>query len=248
MNEPLKHPEINDEAGKHTLEVIAKASRFNKWMYTEIKPFLKGNVLEIGSGIGNISRFIIEDGFIVSLSDYNPAYCSILTRNFSRYPNVKAIHAIDLLQPDFEITYSSLKESFDSIILLNVIEHIADDKKAISNCRYLLQKKGQLVVLAPAYQWLYCKFDKELGHFRRYSLSGMRSLIADQGFEIIHQRHFNFAAIPGWFISGKLLRGKTIGSNEMSFFNTIVPLAKLLDKLVLGKTGISTIVTGLKNS
>jgi SAM-dependent methyltransferase len=248
MNEPLKYPEIIDEAGKHTLEVIAKASRFNQWMYSEIKPFLKGNILEIGSGIGNISKFIIEAGFTVSLSDYNPAYCRILSQNFSHYPNVKAIHTIDLLQPYFETTYASLKESFDSIILLNVIEHIADDKKAIKNCRFLLQKKGHLVVLAPAYQWLYCKFDKELGHFRRYSLSSMSSLVKEQGFDIIHQQHFNFAAIPGWFFSGKLLKNKTIGSNEMSFFDSIVPLAKLLDKLVMTKMGISTIVTGLKNS
>ena len=217
-------------------------------MYSEIKPYLKGEILEIGSGIGNISRFIIEDGYSITLSDYNPDYCNLLKTLFGNTSNVKGILSIDLLHPDFENHYADLRERFDSIILLNVIEHIADDKKAVKNCKYLLKAKGHLIVLAPAYQWLYCKFDKELGHFRRYALKRMSALLETEDFGTIQKRHFNLAAIPGWFVSGKILKGKMIGENEMSFFDRVVPIAKLFDKLVFKKIGISIIVTGIKNS
>jgi 2-polyprenyl-3-methyl-5-hydroxy-6-metoxy-1,4-benzoquinol methylase len=74
MGKRVPDGENPDPIGKHTLKIISGATRFNHWMYSEIKPLLKGNILEIGSGIGNISRHIIKDGFPVTLSDYNPEY------------------------------------------------------------------------------------------------------------------------------------------------------------------------------
>ena len=106
MNEPATDIENFDPVGKHTLEVISQASRFNKWMYSEIKPFLKDSILEIGSGIGNISRYIVRDGYNISLSDYSADYCKHLEATFNNAPNVKDILSIDLLHPDFENQYT----------------------------------------------------------------------------------------------------------------------------------------------
>ena len=68
--------EPNDPVGLHTLNVIAKANRFNRWMYDQIKPHLKGEILEIGSGIGNISKLVIESNHFITLSDYSKEYCN----------------------------------------------------------------------------------------------------------------------------------------------------------------------------
>jgi 2-polyprenyl-3-methyl-5-hydroxy-6-metoxy-1,4-benzoquinol methylase len=73
----------NDPVGLHTLEVVAKANRFNRWMYEQFRQYLKGEVLEIGSGIGNISKLVIEDGYFITISDYNNEYCSYLKKTFS---------------------------------------------------------------------------------------------------------------------------------------------------------------------
>ena len=143
--------ETKDLVGLHTLEVIAKADRFNKWMYDQFKHQLKGEILEIGSGIGNISQLVIEEGCSITLSDYNDQYCESLRKKFSQYSNVRGVMRIDLLDPDFENKYSFYKEKFDSIFLLNVIEHIEDDLLAIKNCNYLLRAGGHLILLAPAY-------------------------------------------------------------------------------------------------
>ena len=236
-----------DPVGLHTLEVIAKADRFNRWMFDQFKDQLRGEILEIGSGIGNISQMVVDKGYSVTLSDYNEKYCDFLKTKFSRNENVKGILNIDLVDPNFHNKYISYEEKFDTIFLLNVIEHIKDDLLAIKNCRYLLKKDGLLILLAPAYSWLYSSFDEHLGHCRRYSLRSLTDLLRKNGLNILSGSHFNFTGIAGWFLFGKILNKKMLGSGEMSAFNKIVPLAKIIDSLFLKKIGLSVIVKGVKN-
>jgi SAM-dependent methyltransferase len=235
-----------DLVGLHTLEVIAKADRFNRWMYDQFKHDLKGEILEIGSGIGNISKLVIEEGHAITLSDYSEEYCQLLKTKFHGFKNVKEITSIDLLHPDFQNEYAVYKEKFDSIFLLNVIEHIKDDELAVSNCRYLLKKDGHLILLAPAYSWLYSSFDRQLGHFRRYSLQSLRNLMKKNNFNILSGSYFNFAGIAGWLVYGKILNQKMLSSGEMAVFNKIVPLAKIIDRIFMKKSGLSIIITGIK--
>ena len=239
--------ENKDPVGLHTLEVIAKADRFNKWMYDQFRDQLKGEILEIGSGIGNISQLVIEEGRFITLSDYNDEYCESLRKKFSPYNNVREVIRIDLLDQNFENKYYAYKEKFDSIFLLNVIEHIEDDLTAVKNCNYLLKRGGHLILLAPAYSWLYCKFDKQLGHYRRYSLIQLKYLLKKNAFSILKGDYFNFTGIAGWFLFGKIMNRKMLGSGGMSAFNKIVPLAKAVDKILGRSTGLSIIVTGIKN-
>lgn len=235
-----------DPVGLHTLEVIAKADRFNRWMYDQFKNQLKGEILEIGSGIGNISKLVAGEGHFVTLSDYNEEYCDRLKKKFSQNRNVRGIIRIDLLHPDFENKYAGYKRKFDSIFLLNVIEHIEDDIMAVKNCSYLLNEDGHLILLAPAYSWLYSSFDKQLGHFRRYSLYSLKKLLKNENFNILSGSYFNVAGMAGWLLFGKILKQKMLSSAEMSAFNKIVPIAKFIDRLVGRRTGLSIIVTGIK--
>lgn len=235
-----------DPEGAETLEVFSKADHFNRWMYDQIKGFLFGNILEIGSGTGNISHFVVQDHHNIVLSDYNIEYYLLLKEKFSKNSAVKSILQIDLLDPDFEGKYSFLKEEFDSIFLLNVIEHIEDDYKAVANINYLLKKKGNLIMLAPAYDWLYSRFDKELKHYRRYTPTTLKSLVKNNGFTSISCKHFNAMGIVGWLFFSKLLNKKLIGAKEMTAFNSLVPLIKVFDKLLCRKVGLSVIVNGTK--
>ena len=91
----------HDEVGESTLNVIAEADRFNEWMYNTIKPFCRGKILEIGSGIGNISKMLIEDDFQLMLTDIRQGYCKKLNAAFNKYPNFLGVEVMNLTDQDF---------------------------------------------------------------------------------------------------------------------------------------------------
>lgn len=235
-----------DQEGHETLSVIAEADNFNRWMYNTIKPYCKGKVLEIGSGVGNISEYFIEDGFTIFLTDIRNNYCEVLKQKFSTKKSVLGIEQIDLVDIDFDKKHAKHFGSFDTVFALNVIEHIEDDKMAIANCKKLLAKDGSLIILVPAYEWLYSSLDKELYHFRRYIKNQMSNLFSSNGITVQRSFYFNALGIAGWFAIGKLVRKKIIPISQMSFYNKIIPIAKLLDAVFFHRVGLSVIVIGEK--
>lgn len=230
-----------DIEGLVTLNVIEKANRFNEWMYNVISPHCKGSILEIGSGIGNISKFFIYDNKKIVLSDLRNNYCELLTEKFKN-PILK----IDLVNPNFDKEYKTLFQTFDSVFALNVIEHIENDILAISNCKKLLKEGGNLIILVPAYQWLFNNFDYELEHYRRYSRKALKKIIKNNNLKVEKLFFFNVIGIFGWFLSGKILKKKIIPEGQMNLFNFLVPGFKLVDKIVFRKIGLSVICIAKK--
>jgi SAM-dependent methyltransferase len=235
-----------DPIGEETLEALAGAHNFNKWMYDTIAPYVKGELMEIGSGIGNISAFFLNNKTNTTLTDLRTNYCDILQKKFGSYPNLKGIRKVDLVMPDFEKNYPELIGQFDSIVALNVVEHIEDHELAIANCKKLLRSGGHIIILVPAYQFLYNQFDKELGHFRRYTKKKLKTLISSQGFEIIYSTYFNSVGMAGWFVSGSVLKKKVIPGGQLKLYNKLVPAIKMADKVVFRQMGLSTIAVGKK--
>ena len=235
-----------DPEGLETLQAIALADRFNEWMYQTIKPYCKGKILEIGSGIGNISAFFLKDGQQIMLSDIRPAYCDFLRQQFAGDAHCEGVLQLDLVHPHFEIEYANYLNGFDTVFALNVVEHIEDHALAVRNASQLLKAGGNLVILVPAGQWLYNRFDKELGHFRRYTRKTLKALMSPH-IQLLHTQYFNAAGMPGWFISGKILRKKTIPKGQMKLFNKLVPVFRLLDRLIANGIGLSVIAAGQKN-
>lgn len=236
----------DDREGYDTLDVVAGADRLNRWMYETIKPYSSGRVLEIGSGIGNISAYYLSDGFEITLSDIRENYCSILREKFSTQKTLRSVVHLDLVAPDFSSRYKDLVGSFNTVFALNVVEHIEDDQLAIKNAKLLLAPGGNLIILVPAYQWLYNRFDKELFHFRRYSRSKLNSLFKKENLHILTSFHFNAAGIAGWYVSGKLQKNKTIPKGQMGLYNKLVPVFRLIDRVLFRRIGLSVITVAKK--
>lgn len=237
---------VTDKAGKETLDVIGEADLFNKWMFHTILPFSQGKILEIGSGLGNISKFFLSNGDEIMLTDLREEYCSSLKNKFKNEANLIGVNQLDLIHPHFDIIYEEQMEKYDTVFALNVIEHIEEDNLAIKNSKKLLKRNGHLIILVPSYQNLYNKFDEELGHYRRYTIDSLSDLFVINGLKIIHKQHFNFIGIFGWFLSGRLLKKNTIPANQMKIYNQLVPLWKRVDSLISNRIGLSTIVVGKK--
>ncbi len=245
MTKKFDYKEIDAE-GHETLEAIALADNFNEWMYQSIKPYCSGRILEIGSGTGNISQYFLAEKQPIMLSDIRENYCKLLSEKFSNDKSLLGVKKIDLVSPAFENEYGDMTESFDTVYALNVVEHIENDELAIANAKKFLKKGGTLIILVPAYQMLYNRFDKELYHFKRYTASKMGDLFLKNGFSLQKKFYFNALGIAGWFVSGSLLKNRIIPESQLSFYNSIVPLAKLADALLFRSIGLSVIIVGKK--
>jgi 2-polyprenyl-3-methyl-5-hydroxy-6-metoxy-1,4-benzoquinol methylase len=235
-----------DPIGSETLDSISEAVAFNKWMFSAISPSVKGRVLEIGSGIGNISAFLLDYDKQVTLSDLRPEYCEYLSSHFKDNKSLESVVQIDLIDNGFENKYQKLLNSFDTVFALNVVEHIEDDNQAIINCRKMLKEGGTMIILVPSYQWLFCRMDSELGHFRRYNRRSLSKLFKQNSLSIDKLFNFNAPGVFGWFLFGKILQSKQLKKNQMNIYNKLVSIFILIDRLLFRKFGLSLVIIGRK--
>lgn len=228
---------MRDYTGTTTLESMSQAGAYNKWTLSKFKEFLKGEILEIGCGIGNFTSTLSNYGKVTAVD-----IDKVIVKKFE-----------DRKNPDISIGYGDIekgefffdKKKFDSIICINVLEHIQNDIKALDNIFELLQNGGNLVLLVPIYSFLYGEIDREIGHFRRYNPNILIEKMRKMGFEIISYRKLNFIGAIGWFISGKILKNKQISENKIKMFNLISPLLYLED-LVEPPVGTSILIIARK--
>lgn len=242
MSDDFVFPEV-DEVGIETLDSIAFAHNFNRWMFNTIKEYCSGNILELGSGIGNISKHFIEEGYNIHLTDIRDNYIDILTSNFEEA--AKGISKMDVTDEKFDSKFLSMLGQFDSVFALNVVEHIKDDHLALSNASKLLSPGGKLVVLVPAYQWMYNSFDKALEHYRRYTTKSLIDTFP-QDLKIVHQQYFNAFGMLGWWLNGTFLKKKTIPRRQMEMYDKLLWVAKSIDIISFNKFGLSVIVVAQK--
>ncbi len=232
----------HDEEGLHTLEAISLAHHFNAWMFEQVQPFMNGRILEIGSGIGNISQYFIDAKSDIVLSDIREEYCNALHKKF---PKSEVLN-LDLVHPDFDNVYNHLQGSFDSCFAMNVIEHIENDRLAMKNLVSLLKVGGKVLILVPAGPFLYNDIDKGLFHFRRYTASMMNNLFQAAPLFLEKKWMFNALGIPAWFFGGKIMKKKEVEGKQMDLYDKLIPIARFLDWITFRKMGLSIIALATK--
>ena len=206
-------------------------------MFDRIRPWLGTRVLEIGSGIGTLSAMLVDRARLV-LTDTRAEYLAQLRRRFEGRPNISVAR---LHLPDDGADVA--RERFDTIICLNVLEHVADDIRSLAAIRNLLQPGGRLVLLVPALRALYGTLDRALGHYRRYARAELEAKFAQTGFRVVHIEYFNLAGVPGWWFAGRVLRRQMIPAGSLRLYDTLVPLFKL-ERLLPWRVGQSLIAIG----
>ena len=232
--------EQSDELGESILSELESATRFSEWMYETIEPFLGDRIIEIGSGIGNISRQMpVRDR--LTLSDYSLSYRERLRESFRGVDNVDVVE-IDLTVDD---CFRSLEGQYDSVVCLNVLEHIEDDRSALRRMGTLLGPGGRVIVLVPQYVFLMSEMDRLLGHYRRYSHTELKSKFEEADLRVEEVKNFNALGIPGWYVNNTLLKGTSLGANKVRLFDSCVPFMRVMERVV-PLPGLSVIGVGVK--
>ncbi len=226
-----------DAVGAATLERMARAPAFNRWMYDRLAPWIGRRVLEIGSGIGNLSVHFMDRERVV-LTDTESAYRDYLTRRFGQLAHVTVTGlTLPAVPPELAA------ERLDTVVCLNVLEHIADDRAALAAMRTLVAPGGRVVLLVPALPALYGTLDEALGHVRRYTPALLEERMATAGLRLVRMEYFNFAGLPGWWFVGRVLRRRLIPTGSLAVYDALVPLFRL-ERFLPRRIGQSLIAVG----
>lgn len=230
-----------DRFGAEILSTLAGAPRFNQWMADTIRGEVGDRVLEIGAGIGNITAQLIPRSRYLA-TDINPDYLQFLRNRAYGKPYLK-IMKLNLSDSE---SFRTLEGSFDSVICLNVLEHVSEEEQALQNIRNALAPGGRAIILVPRGQWLFSSLDRALGHVKRYTRRDLQEAMENAGFRVISIRSFNRCGLPGWLLNGKILRRRTLSRYQLKLLNLLCPVLRPLDRLWPWH-GLSLIAVAQKN-
>ncbi|GAH44774.1 unnamed protein product, partial [marine sediment metagenome] len=204
-----------DAYGAYILNSMGHAPKFSQWMANIIRPYIGNKVLEIGAGMGNLTTHLLPRSQYV-VSDINVYYLDYLKNYCLSKPYLK-VETIDLNKKEDFVPHHN---QFDTLICVNVLEHVEDDLTGLKNIYSALKPGGRAVILVPNGQWLFSSLDKVLGHYRRYSDGRLVELMEKAGFYIEKLiTSFNRFGVPAWFLNGKILHRKDFSSFQIKILN-----------------------------
>jgi 2-polyprenyl-3-methyl-5-hydroxy-6-metoxy-1,4-benzoquinol methylase len=209
-------------------ELMQAARRYFAWQARLVRRELGRRVIEVGCGVGNFTRHLLDRELVIAL-DVEPACVAQLNRELGSPTNVMA-KQLDVADPAF---VELREQAPDSIVCLNVLEHVRDDLQALEHMAAVLRPGGKAVLLTPACEALYGPIDRNLGHYRRYSKQGLRTLAASAGFTVKTLRYMNSIGCIGWWINARLLKRTAQSEGQIRVFDRfIVPVLERVEGLV----------------
>jgi 2-polyprenyl-3-methyl-5-hydroxy-6-metoxy-1,4-benzoquinol methylase len=228
MSESFKYP-------GEELVLFQHATNWKKYFSQKINPYIKGNVLEVGAGIG-ATTLLLNDGSANQWLMLEPD--EQMSASLKKKIEAKEFPANCRLQTG---TINQLAQKFDTIIYIDVLEHIEADAEELKKAATLLNTSGHIVVLSPAFNHLYSPFDNAIGHYRRYNKKMFRR-ITPEGTQLISNRYFDSVGYFAALMNKRFLRQKYPTLKQVKFWDKwMVPLSKIKDHLLFHSFGKSII-------
>ncbi len=218
--------DVYKSEGPDILDALANAHNFNRWMADTVRPYLGQDVLELGAGTGNLTRHLAPRRNRYIATDIDCEHLARLRARLQHRPNVTT-GICDLTNAaDFE----PFERQMDSVVCLNVLEHIEDDMAGLRRIHSTLRPGGRAVVLVPQGARVFGTLDTALGHYRRYSKDELASKLTSAGFRVESVLEFNRITYPGWYLNGRLLKRRTFSRLQLSLFDRLVPMWRAIDQ------------------
>ncbi len=219
----VREAEDPRNVGHVTLARMARLEPYNKWLADRFRHALGPRVLEIGAGFGNMTRQLVGRELVVA-SDLDPVAVEYLRGSFRDDPGVRVASYRFPLDPAQREAIRAM--NVDTIVCLNVLEHIENDVATLFDFHALLPAGGRLVLIVPALARLYGSLDEHLRHFRRYEKDELEGKVRAAGFSIDDCRFLNRPGIFGWYVNGKILRRRVLPSGQLAAFRLLLPLLR----------------------
>jgi SAM-dependent methyltransferase len=218
------------------LDLFAAARNWKAYWASQVKPFIRGDVAEVGAGIGSNTPTLDDGGggrWVCLEPD--PALLSELAKKLASEPGRRPCETVcGTLQ-------SLAGQQFDTIVYIDVLEHIENDGAELAEADAHLRPGGHLIVLSPAHQVLYSPFDAAIGHFRRYSRSSLQA-VSPAGLIPVRVRYLDSVGFFASLANSLFLRQSMPKKSQLQVWdNWMVPVSRILDK-VLGYSAGKTVI------
>lgn len=229
---------MSQNNGQQTLESMGQATWYNNWLLKKFEPYLKGEILEVGCGIGNFTQTLAKYGQVTAI-DINKNYLNKTKREVKD----QALVGFGDIEKNH---YFFKKKKFDSIVCMNVLEHIEKDTQALKNLINLLKPHGYLILIVPSHQALYGSIDKAIDHFRRYEKNKLVKLIKQANFKVVNSKKLNLLGALGWYFSGKVLQDQGVNQGKIKIFNILGPVPIFFERFIEPPFGLSILLIAQK--
>ena len=230
-------------AGKD-LEAMSFAVNYHRWILSIFAPYLGSRVVEVGAGTGSFSELLLERRLeSLSLVEPSSAMYQQLCRRVGESQNVKTYNDI------FENVAERIRsgERPDSIIYVNVLEHIADDVHELNVINKTLDAGGRIFIFVPALRWLHGSYDRAINHFRRYTRTELEKKCVASGFKVTESRYFDLLGVLPWWVKYKVLQSNNMEPGAVRFYDQrVVPIARTLESSVTPPIGKNVLLIGEK--
>lgn len=226
------------------LEAMSFARNYHRWILDAFRSHLGGDLAEIGAGSGNFSEMLLSEPQVRSLVSFEPSSNMFphLVRTLS--PHGARARAV----PGYLSEHSEgLRSSFDTVLYVNVLEHVPDQARELAHASALLRPGGSLLVFVPACPFLMSDFDRSIGHFRRYRERDLREVVGNAGFRIEECRYFDLLGILPWYVVFVLMKRTLSGGNVSTYDRFVVPWLRRLEAMVAPPIGKNLLLIARKS-
>ena len=210
------------------LDTFDKAKNFRKYQIYYLKNLIKDPFLEVGAGQGGLVNLYKKFTNDITLLEPDSKLFHFLKKKF-RKKNIKIKNQ----------TIGKIRSKYQTIIYFDVLEHIKNDLREVKTASKKIKKNGRLIFNVPAHQLFYNKFDKAVGHFKRYNKKDFREIEKKTDLKIEKLIYYDSIGLL-FLILNKIFKLKETNlKNKIYFWNMLIPLSKIIDKLTLNKFGKS---------
>jgi SAM-dependent methyltransferase len=216
---------LADAELEETLENLDGAENYAKWIFGLVAPYVGGEVLEVGAGHGTFTERLAQPADRLVACELSERCTSVLIDRFAGNSAIEVVHG--------DVTSAAASGPFDTVVLINVLEHIERDDETLREIRGLLNPGGRLVLWVPAFPMLYSDFDRRIGHYRRYRRSALQAQLLQAGFDVSDIRYVNAVGALAWLVVARYLgRTPTTGAPVRLFDRYLVPVLRALERRI----------------
>jgi SAM-dependent methyltransferase len=216
------------------LDAVAEATNYYRWIIDAFSKHIGPRTVEAGAGIGTVSELILRQGSVKDLVLIEPASNNVpaLRHRFAADSRVRVHHGyLEDMAPTLRA---------DTIIAVNVLEHVEKDLEFLRAAHTGLVPGGKLLILVPALPAIFGSLDRAFDHYRRYTRPVLRSALVKAGFEIDDLYYLNGIGVAAWFVAGRVLGRTTLGRNQVRFYDRwVIPWLSRVEKIIRPPVGQS---------